>query len=72
MTPFHVIVSDFRSVYIWQYRTNVSKLTSNDAGNSATAMLRRNTGRERMLDIEEVSERKGEGEGFELVIVHSF
>jgi len=55
MTPFHVIVSDFRSVYIWQYRTNVSKLTSSDAGNGATAMLRRNTGRERMLDIEEVA-----------------
>ena len=44
----------FRSIYVWQYRTNISKLTSGDGGNSATAMLRRNTGRERMLDIEEV------------------
>ena len=57
MTPFHVVVSDYRSVYIWQYRTQVSKLTSGDAGPGATAMLRRNTGRERMLDISEVSAR---------------
>ena len=55
MTPFHVIVSDYRSIYIWQYRTQVSKLTSGDGGGGATAMLRRNTGRERMLDISEVS-----------------
>lgn len=54
MTPFHVIVTDYRTVYVWQYRTAVSKLTGADANaNSATAQLRRNTGRERMLDIEE-------------------
>ena len=55
MTPFHIIVTDYRTVYVWQYRTQVSKLTSADANsNSATAQLRRNTGRERMLDIEEM------------------
>jgi len=59
MTPFHIICSNHRTVYVWQYRTQVSKLTSNegsDASKNATAVLRRNTGRERMLDIEEISD----------------
>ena len=30
MTPFHVIVADDRVVYVWQYRTQVSKLTTMD------------------------------------------
>ena len=60
MTDTHVIISDHRSVYVWQYRTNAQKLggdaTSASSKNSAAAaLLRRNTGRERMFDIEEVS-----------------
>ena len=30
MTSFHIIVANHRTVYVWQYRTQVSKLTSGE------------------------------------------
>mmetsp|Transcript_6986 Transcript_6986/g.14069 ORF Transcript_6986/g.14069 Transcript_6986/m.14069 type:complete len:1248 (+) Transcript_6986:71-3814(+) len=59
MTETHVVVSDYRSVYVWQYRTNAMKMSGdgndNRKNSAAVALLRRNTGRERMFDIEDVS-----------------
>lgn len=49
MTKYHVIVASKESVYVWQYRTPVSKLTSLDTG----AGLRRKEGRERIFHIDE-------------------
>lgn len=51
MTPFHVIVADHRVCYIWQYRTQVLKLTSMEAGEGSNP-LRKSPGRERMLDVD--------------------
>ena len=57
MTPFHVIVADDRIVYVWQYRTQVSKLTTMDGatgsdGNEPKDLSSlRKTGRERVLDV---------------------
>eukprot|EP00232_Nephroselmis_pyriformis_P019088 CAMPEP_0182899530 /NCGR_PEP_ID=MMETSP0034_2-20130328/28121_1 /TAXON_ID=156128 /ORGANISM="Nephroselmis pyriformis, Strain CCMP717" /LENGTH=1198 /DNA_ID=CAMNT_0025033565 /DNA_START=181 /DNA_END=3774 /DNA_ORIENTATION=- len=53
MTAYHVIVASEEVVYVWQYRTLVSKLTSVDAG-GAGASMRRKDGRERMFHIDEV------------------
>jgi len=55
MTPFHIAVADKRVTYVWQYRTQSLKLASNDAS-AATNSLRKNPGRERMLDIDNFSD----------------
>jgi len=49
MTKYHVIVASDESVYVWQYRTPVSKLTSLDTGSG----LRRKDGRERIFHIDD-------------------
>lgn len=51
MTPYHVIVSSTDTLYIWQYRTAVSKLTSIDTGSA----LRRKEGRERVFHIDDTN-----------------
>ena len=53
MTPFHVAVASSDTLYVWHYRTQVSKLTSADSN-----LLRRKEGRERTFHVEGV-----EGEG---------
>lgn len=52
MTPLHVAIADDRVVYIWQYKTQVLKLTSADQARAAELnQVRRTSGRERMLDV---------------------
>jgi len=52
MTPLHVVIADGRVVYLWQYKTQVLKLTSADQAKAAELnQIRRTTGRERMLDV---------------------
>jgi WD repeat-containing protein 35 len=50
MTKYHVVVASDTSVYCWQYRTPVSKLTSLDADGPS---LRRREGREVMFHIDD-------------------
>eukprot|EP00753_Platysulcus_tardus_P015766 PLAT5272.2.p1 GENE.PLAT5272.2~~PLAT5272.2.p1 ORF type:complete len:1194 (+),score=710.47 PLAT5272.2:43-3624(+) len=59
MTKYHIIVADDFTVYAWQYRTPVSKLTSIDTG----AGLRRKEGRERMFHIDDGVDSRGGGRG---------
>eukprot|EP00741_Cyanophora_paradoxa_P024440 tig00022075_g23597.t1 len=55
MTPYHVTVASEDTVYVWQYRTVLSKLTSVDNSVSgAGAALRRKEGRERVFHIDDV------------------
>jgi len=49
MTPYHVVVVSESLVYVWQYRTLVSKLTSVD---TSAANIRRKEGRERVFHID--------------------
>jgi WD repeat-containing protein 35 len=51
MTQYHVIVCSEELVYIWQYRTPASKLTSVDTDVSAS--VRRKDGRERVFHIDD-------------------
>lgn len=65
MTPTHVLLSDGRSVYTWQYRTalppaggaSAAKGAAGVAGalQDAGAGMRKGGGRERMLDIDDPS-----------------
>mmetsp|Transcript_9052 Transcript_9052/g.14851 ORF Transcript_9052/g.14851 Transcript_9052/m.14851 type:complete len:1200 (+) Transcript_9052:114-3713(+) len=50
MTPYHIVAASEDVVYVWQYRTSVSKLTSADS----SGMLRRKEGRERVFHIDDV------------------
>lgn len=50
ITPYHVIAANGSFVYVWQYRTLMSKLTSVDLG---TGSLRRKEGRERAFHIDD-------------------
>ena len=52
ITPYHVIAANGSSVYVWQYRTLMSKLTSVDLG---TGSLRRKEGRERAFHIDDAA-----------------
>jgi WD repeat-containing protein 35 len=52
MTPYHIVVASTDTLYIWQYRTAVSKLTSLDAG---APSLRRKEGRERVFHIDDAN-----------------
>jgi len=61
MTPYHVVVSSTDTLYIWQYRTAVSKLTSMDA--STATSLRRKEGRERVFHIDDATAGDGTGTG---------
>lgn len=54
MTKYHVIVASDDVVYVWQYRTPVSKLTSVDGGGNSNGSLRRREGRERMFHIDDL------------------
>jgi len=54
MTATHTVVADQRTVYIWQFRSQVSKVQTLDIS-IPTNVVRRNMGRERMLDIDEPS-----------------
>jgi len=54
MTPFHVIAASTDTLYLWQYRTQVSKLTSVDSAGS----LRRKEGRERIFHIDDTEGTK--------------
>mmetsp|Transcript_7812 Transcript_7812/g.27429 ORF Transcript_7812/g.27429 Transcript_7812/m.27429 type:complete len:1008 (-) Transcript_7812:93-3116(-) len=49
MTPYHVVVASDSAVYVWQYRTGVSKLTSTTAPGSEW----RKDGRERLFHADE-------------------
>lgn len=51
MTDFHVIAASDREVYTWQYRTQVSKLTSLTADSDNA--LRRKEGRERIFHVDD-------------------
>jgi len=51
ITAYHVIAASADFVYVWQYRTLMSKLTSVDSG---TGSLRRREGRERCFHIDDV------------------
>ena len=51
MTNYHVIVASDNTVYCWQYRTPVSKLTSLDADSGSS--LRRREGREIVFHIDD-------------------
>lgn len=50
LTAYHVVAASPDAVYVWQYRTLMSKLTSVDAG---TGSLRRKEGRERCWHIDD-------------------
>ena len=50
VTPYHVIAASHSFLYVWQYRTLMSKLTSVDLG---TGSLRRKEGRERCFHIDD-------------------
>lgn len=50
MTKYHVIAASADVVYVWQYRSLVSKLTSLDS----TGGLRRKEGRERIFHVDEL------------------
>jgi len=54
MTPFHVIAASTDTLYLWQYRTQVSKLTSVESAGS----LRRKEGRERIFHIDDTDGAK--------------
>jgi WD repeat-containing protein 35 len=49
MTPYHVVAASESSVYTWQYRTLVSKLTSVD---TSALNVNREKGRERVFHID--------------------
>jgi WD repeat-containing protein 35 len=51
MTEFHIAVASSDTLYVWHYRTQVSKLTSADSN-----LLRRKEGRERSFLIEGAEE----------------
>mmetsp|Transcript_25500 Transcript_25500/g.48224 ORF Transcript_25500/g.48224 Transcript_25500/m.48224 type:complete len:1215 (+) Transcript_25500:126-3770(+) len=51
MTQYHVIVVSEELVYVWQFRTPVSRLTSVDS--EASSSLRRKEGRERIFHIDD-------------------
>lgn len=51
ITPFHVAVASTDTLYLWQYRTQVSKLTSVDSH-----ALRRKEGRERVFHVDSIAE----------------
>jgi WD repeat-containing protein 35 len=55
MTKYHVIVASEHSVYIWQYRTPVSKLTSVEFSTNQVKSLRRKEGRERIFHIDDAA-----------------
>ena len=48
MTPYHVAVASMDTLYVWHYRTQVSRLTSVDSNT-----LRRKEGRERIFQLED-------------------
>lgn len=48
MTPFHVAIASTDTLYVWHYRTQVSRLTSIDSNT-----LRRKEGRERIFQLED-------------------
>ena len=50
ITPYHVVAASHSFLYVWQYRTLMSKLTSVDLG---TGSLRRKEGRERCFHIDD-------------------
>uniref|UniRef100_A0A061SDB5 Wd repeat-containing protein 35 isoform x2 n=1 Tax=Tetraselmis sp. GSL018 TaxID=582737 RepID=A0A061SDB5_9CHLO len=50
MTQFHVIAASADVIYVWQFRSLVSKLTSLDS----TGGLRRKEGRERIFHVDEL------------------
>jgi len=54
MSAFHIVIADERVCYIWQYRTQLVKLTASDQARALeqAQLARRSTGRERLLDVE--------------------
>jgi len=52
MTPYHIIVASADVVFVWQFRTPVSKLTSVDM--SGDESIRRREGRERIFHIDDL------------------
>ena len=56
MTEFHVIAASADVIYVWQYRSLVSKLTSLDADGG----LRRKEGRERIFHVDELPSSQSE------------
>lgn len=50
VTPYHVVTASHSFVYVWQYRTLMSKLTSVQTG---TSSLGRSQGRERCFHIDD-------------------
>jgi WD repeat-containing protein 35 len=53
MSKQHIVVASEDTVYVWQYRTQVSKLTSMDQQLEADKMLGRKDSRERVFHIDE-------------------
>ena len=58
ITPHHVIAANGSFVYVWQYRTLISRLTSVDVG---AGSLRRKEGRERTFHIDDVAPQNVQG-----------
>ena len=58
ITKYHVIVASEEVVYVWQYRTAVSKLTSYESSGGALA-IRKKEGRERTFHISDVPQPEG-------------
>ena len=52
MSPYHVCAASSDHIYVWQYRTLMSRLTSVDEGGGASS-LRRKEGRERAFHIDD-------------------
>lgn len=56
MTDFHIIAANEDQIYVWHYRTSVSKLTSVE---TSTSSLRRKDGRERIFHIDDAAGTAG-------------
>ena len=52
MTECHVVVCDKETICVWQYRTQISRLTSVNKGGS-TSSVKRSEGRERYFNVED-------------------
>ncbi|RHY35208.1 hypothetical protein DYB32_000267 [Aphanomyces invadans] len=52
MTPRHIIAASTDAIYVWQYRTTVSKLSSDNGSTSSTLPTTRG-GRERIFYVDE-------------------
>jgi hypothetical protein len=59
MTASHVLMASERTVYVWQYRSTISRAlgpsAGGEAGAAAGAGIRKAVDREKMLDVDDMS-----------------